>query len=298
MCHVESTMPDEHKEEHGGGEAHGGGGHKRRHSGPAHEEHEEHEGAPEWLISFADNVALMMGFFVILLAMNMDKPSSGGVGGEGKYPSNEPTDAMKDFAIEMRAAFNSPVDVNSNNPAEQQLVQRLKDRKKEGGQTRQNGVDGKKNSVQATKPSDYVNVVAFAQFVDFDATLNDEGKTAMAQAALQLRGQQYIIEVRGHVSAVEAKDNKERAMRLAYDRALAAATELVENGVKWEQLRVVGCADNERETPRADSAEGHRTNQRVQVVTTQEPKPGDPFNGPSSNAVGGGMPSLATPTKE
>ncbi len=294
-------MSDEHKEEHGGGESHGGGGHKGGHGGGhggGGGSHEEHEGAPEWLISFADNVALMMGFFVILLAMNMQKPAAGGIGGEGKYPSEEPTDAMKDFAIEMRAAFNSKVDINSTNPAEQQLVQRLKDRQKQGGQTRQNGVDGTKNSVQATKPSDWVNVVAFAQFLDFDAALNDEGRAAMAQAALLLRGQQFIIEVRGHVSAVEAKDNKERAMRLAYDRAFAAAAELVENGVKWEQLRVVACADNERDVPRADSVEGHRSNQRVQVVTTQEPMPGDPFNGPSSNTGGGGTPSLATPTKE
>lgn len=294
-------MSDEHKEEHGGGESHGGGGHKGGHGGGhggGGGSHEEHEGAPEWLISFADNVALMMGFFVILLAMNMDKPAAGGVGGEGKYPSEVPTTKMTDFAIEMRAAFGNPVDINSNNPREQELVQRLKDRQKQGGQTRQNGVDGTKNSVQATKPSDWVNVVAFAQFLDFDAALNDEGKAAMAQAALLLRGQQFIIEVRGHVSAVEAKDNKERAMRLAYDRAFAAATELVENGVKWEQLRVVACADNERDVPRADSVEGHRSNQRVQVVTTQEPMPGDPFNGPSSNAGGGGTASLATPTKE
>jgi flagellar motor protein MotB len=227
----------------------------------------------------------------------MDKPAAGGVGGEGKYPSEVPTEAMTDFAIEMRAAFNSPVDINSTNPAEQELVQRLKERKKEGGKTKQNGVDGKEKAVQATRPSDWVKTVAFASFLDFDAQLSDEGKASMAQAADLLRGQRWMIEVRGHVSAVEAKDNKERAMRLAYDRGLAAAAELVANGLAWEQLRVVGCADNERETPRADSVEGHRSNQRVQVVTTQEPRPGDPFNGPSSN-TGGGTPTLATPQKE
>ncbi len=294
-------MADEHKEEHGSGESHGGGGHKAGGHGGGHEgagSHEEHEGAPEWLISFADNVALMMGFFVILLAMNMDKPAAGGVGGEGKYPSNEPTDAMKDFAIEMRAAFNSQVDINSTNPREQELVQRLKDRKKEGGQTKQNGVDGKQSSVQATRPSDWVKTVAFAYFVDFDAQLSEEGKTSMAQAAETLRGQRWMVEVRGHVSAVEAKDNKERAMRLAHERAYAAALELVAQGMKWEQLRVVACADNERDTPRADSVEGHRNNQRAQVVTTQEPMPGDPFNGPSSGTGGIGLPSLATPAKE
>ena len=58
----------EHEEGHGGG-SHGGG-----HAAGGHEE--GHEGAPEWLISFADNVALMMGFFVILLAMNMGPKGS------------------------------------------------------------------------------------------------------------------------------------------------------------------------------------------------------------------------------
>ena len=57
-------------EEH---DSHGGGSHGAPHA--AHEEH--HEGAPEWLISFADNVALMMGFFVILLAMNMGPKAKG-----------------------------------------------------------------------------------------------------------------------------------------------------------------------------------------------------------------------------
>jgi hypothetical protein len=296
-------MSDEHKDEHAsGGDAHGGGGHGGGgHGGGAHGggSHEEHEGAPEWLISFADNVALMMGFFVILLAMNMQKPSLGGIGGEGKYPSDEPTDAMKDFAIEMRAAFHSEVDINSTNPHEQELVQRLRDRKKEGGKTRQNGVDGRNNTVpSAPRPSDWVKPYAVAYFLDFDAQLNEEGKTSMAQAAELLKGQRWIVEVRGHVSALEAKDNKERAMRLAHERAYAAASELVAQGMKWEQMRVVACADNERDTPRADSVEGHRNNQSVQVVTTQEPMPGDPFNGPSSNAGSGGTPSLATPVKE
>lgn len=282
-------MAEEHKEEHGEGGGHGGGGHRRGggHGGGS-ESHEEHEGAPEWLISFADNVALMMGFFVILLAMNMDKPAAGGVGGEGKYPSETPTDKMTDFAIEMRAAFHSEVDINSTNPHEQELVKRLKERKLQGGTTAQPGVDGNKHDVQATRPSDWVKTIALAYFLDFDAQLNDEGKRGMAQAAQELKGQRWIVEVRGHVSATEAKDNKERAMRLAHERAYAAAIELVAQGMEWSQLRMVACADNERDVPRADNVEGHRTNQRVQVVTTQEPMPGDPYNGSSSGAGGGG----------
>ena len=291
-------MADEHKES-GGGEGHGGGGHGGGGHGGGHGggggSHEEHEGAPEWLISFADNVALMMGFFVILLAMNMDKPSTGGVGGEGKYPSDTPTEKMTDFAIEMREAFHNKVDINSTDPHEQELVKRLKERKLQGGTTTQPGVDGDKHNVQATRPSDFVNDTGFAYFLDFDNRLDEEGKRAMGQAAERLKGSHWIVEVRGHVSAVEAKDNKERAMHLAHERAFAAAAELVAQGLAWNQLRIVACADNERDVPRAGSVEQHRSNQRVQIVTTQEQIPPDAYNGSSSNAGGGAVHAGASP---
>src|SRR5436190_2087186 len=107
---------EEHKDEHGGG-SHGGGGHGGGHGGGGHAEG-EHEGAPEWLISFADNVALMMGFFVILLAMNLKKPTAGGIGGEGQN-GGPPSEQMIDFVIAMRQSFHTPFDLNSDEPAEE-----------------------------------------------------------------------------------------------------------------------------------------------------------------------------------
>ncbi len=282
-------MSDEHKDEHAsggedhGGGGHGGGGHGGGHGGGGHGGggHEEHEGAPEWLISFADNVALMMGFFVILLAMNMQKPSMGGIGGEGKYP-NDASPEMEDFAIALRAAFNTPVDINSTNPNEAALVRRLRDRATEGGQTRQPGVDGNKHDVQSTRTSNWVSPVAVAYFNDLDTELNEEARRSLAQAADMVRGKSWMVDIRGHVSATEANGNAPRAMRLAYDRAFAVYEELVKLGVAREQLRVTGCADNERATGRADSAQGHQSNQRVEVIQTQETMPGDPYNQPAA----------------
>ncbi|MCL4212087.1 MAG: hypothetical protein KJZ68_15650, partial [Phycisphaerales bacterium] len=65
-------MADAHDQsgEHGKKHAHKRGGHGHGHGGGGHEE--GHEGAPEWLISFADMVMLMMGFFVILFALNVN----------------------------------------------------------------------------------------------------------------------------------------------------------------------------------------------------------------------------------
>jgi len=62
----------------------------------------------------------MMGFFVILLAMNMAKQTTGGIGGEGKYPSDEESPVMQDFAIAVRAGFGNPVDLESNDPRRRQ----------------------------------------------------------------------------------------------------------------------------------------------------------------------------------
>src|SRR5436189_972373 len=120
-------MADHEKHDEGHGEGGHGGGHGGHgaHGGGGHEE--GHEGAPEWLISFADNVALMMGFFVILLAMNMAKPTLGGIGGAAKNTTDSSPE-MEDFAIEVRKAFNTPVDINSTNPNEAALVKRLKQR--------------------------------------------------------------------------------------------------------------------------------------------------------------------------
>jgi flagellar motor protein MotB len=257
----------------GGHGGHGSGGHGG-HGGGEHEE----SGAPEWLISFADNVALLMGFFVILLAMNMKKPTAGGIGGEEKNPNEE---MAADMVLSIRSAFNNAVDPGSDNPAEAWLVKRMRERANVG-ETKSPGPDGKDKNNQAVRPSDYVRPAGYALFADGSSAMTAEGKDNMARVAEQLRGTRWIVEVRGHVSAVEANHNKEQAMGLAYARAVAAARILVIEGMRWDQLRVVACADNERATPMARDDQGQRNNQRIEVVETKEVMPADPYSQPSA----------------
>lgn len=270
-------MSDDHEQhgEHGGGGhggGHGGGGH-----GGGHAEG-EHEGAPEWLISFADNVALMMGFFVILLAMNMGPKGTPVQGGAPEDKDNFDAAAARgmDFVIGVRSAFNNPVD--PGNPADAALVKRMREREAQG-ETKKPGPDGKKKDLSAVRPSDFVNVNALVTFPENASELSDHAEQALTQAAESLRGTQWVIELRGHVSALEAKRDKARAMKLAYDRSLIVGQYLAEQGVRWEQLRLVQCADNDRATPLASNTQQHADNQRVEVVVTQETVAPDPYSG-------------------
>lgn len=262
-AHGDEGHGKSHGKGHGGGHGHGGGGHE-----------EGHEGAPEWLISFADMVMLIMGFFVILLAMNMQKPTAGGIGGEGKNLTDD--DRMMELALSIRAGFNNPVDINSDNPTEASLRRYLRERHQKGD-TLQPGPEGDKGTAQAPRPSDFVNITALVLFSDGESVVSQDAIATIGQAAEQLRGTNWIIEVRGHASAAETMRDKEKSMRLAFDRAFAVARELSKAGVPWDKLRATGCADNERAVPAARDLSGNRSNQRAEIVVTTEAVAADPY---------------------
>lgn len=259
--HAEPKHPRKHAPPHGGG------GHE-----------EAHEGAPEWLISFADNVALMMGFFVVLLAMNMAKPKTGGVGGQEKNPGGGESAAMQDFVIALREGFGNPVNLSSTDPKESSLRERMRQRERPGA-TIDPGPDGNKHDVQATpKSSDWVAPFGIIPFESGKAALTAAGRTTAVQVSEQLRGRRAVIEVRGHVSAAEAARDPAKSRDLAYKRAFAAAQALSENGVGWAQIRVVSCGDSFPVRIRADTPEEHRSNERVEIVMTQETMPADQYS--------------------
>lgn len=252
---------DDERRPHKGGHGHGGG-----HAGGGHEG--EHEGAPEWLISFADNVALLMGFFVIMLAMNMKAPTGGGKGdGKAQPDMGGPSPAMLDTIIGIRAAFNNPISPNSNDPSEMPFVARLLARNNEN-EPQEPGPHGKEHDVQSLRPSKYRGVCGTMSFPSGSSSLTAADRRTAHEVARRVRGLRFIIEVRGHVSAAEAAKSDDRGMSLAYARALAAAKAMESNGVKWSQMRLVACADNDRVNALAYNAAGHEPNQRVEILAT------------------------------
>jgi outer membrane protein OmpA-like peptidoglycan-associated protein len=265
MSETEHNKPEGHAKphKHGGGHGHGGGG--------GHEE--AHEGAPEWLISFADNVALMMGFFVILLAMNMAKASVGGGGSKGDTGTTTVQTAdMIDFAIAMREAFNNPVNMHSTNPADQALIRRILQRAGKS-ETRDPGVKGYEQDVQSIRPNDYYAYSGVIPFAENSSEIPEGSRHVITEMAQKVRGLRVIVEVRGHVSAVESDHGPETAMRLASERALAVAQALSSAGVDWWQMRLVVCGDNDRLAKFPNTRDADQSNARVEIVLTDEVVP-------------------------
>lgn len=249
----------EHEEQHGG---HGhGGGHGPPHGG-GHEE--GHEGAPEWLISFADNVALMMGFFVILLAMNLKPANAAGGGGAQPGETTSPEEAMLDMAIAIREAFNNPVDIDTADPRDESLVERMRARLY--GVARDKGADGDYREVLTIRPGQYHSEGAHVTFARNTAELSDAAKAAVKTLAGQARGMRSVIEIRGHVSAAESYKKENHGVELSYERAFKVAREFVANGIEWERLRLIACADTELVVKPAYDEADHLRNQRAEII--------------------------------
>ncbi len=262
----------------------GGQGRHGRH-GPHGGGHEEaHEGAPEWLISFADNVMLQMGFFVILLALAMKAPSGGGEGRRRGEDASTGVPAVSaeqlDFAIAVRAAFNNPVQLDSTDARDVLLVQRLLARQRGSGQAEQEGLEGADHDVRTVREGGLFGAGGVVPFETDSAVLDDVGRKCAEQLGAQFRGCRTMLEVRGHCSAAEAFQHPARGMELSYQRAYVVAEVLVAQGLGWNQIRLTACADNDRINARTYEDAGHRRNQRAEVIEIDQVAPDTPAAAP------------------
>ncbi|MFO0829620.1 MAG: flagellar motor protein MotB [Phycisphaerales bacterium] len=275
---------DEGKKKHGGGHGGGHGGH----GGGGHAEG-EHEGAPEWLISFADMVMLMMGFFVIMFALNV-QPKGGNAGGGGEQSegvANQPD--MIDFAISVRSAFNNPVDINSTDPNERPLVERLKEREAGAGESRDDGTKGKERDVKSVRPSDYFGKGTSVQFPMRSTVLDEEAARVVAEFGAKHRGMKSVLEVRGHTSQTEAFRKPEEAMVLSQERAMSVARALAAAGIDWWRIRLVASGDHERIVANPGTADADVRNARVEILVTDDvaapPTPVEPSSGTGESSL-------------
>lgn len=262
-----SEHEQDNSKSHGG---HGGGG--------GHAMEEEHEeGVAEWVISFADNALLQMGFFVLLLALNMKEGDAGHGGRPSEHDHRaEPSIAMLDGAIAIREAFNNPVNLASTSNEDLPLIRRIIQRRE--GTAIEDGPPGNKQNVQSVRPTDYYRTGGVIFFDEQSSQLTDEGREVIASIAEQFAGRKTILEIRGHTSLREARRPLDRGMRLSFDRAMIVYHRLIDAGLIPEQLRVVSIGASDRATPGARARGERVNNQRVEIIITDENIPDDPYS--------------------
>ncbi|CAN5757079.1 hypothetical protein BH11PLA1_BH11PLA1_21320 [soil metagenome] len=277
-------MSEHENHSEGGGQEHAhkkhGGGHGHA---AAHAEHEE--GVPEWVVSFADNALLQMGFFAILLAMNIGVKAKGAVDPketkEGAAAAAQ-SDAYLDMVIAIREGFNSPVSMDSVNPEDQPLIKHLQ--KKNGKSPGKDGQgNGEAPDSQALKGASITSENTTISFEQGSSSLSARGKGEIASFARAVAGSNFVIEVRGHVSpwegrqAQQTSEDIQKAHRLSFERALGVAGELVAAGcdVRLVRIRTSGSSDRVSQTVYTEAEK--RSNQRVEIVRTNEEMPADPF---------------------
>ncbi len=252
----------EHKKKKGHGHGHGGG------HGGGHGE--EEGGAPEWLISFADMVMLMMGFFVILFALNV-QPKGGNAGGGGEQEegvANEPD--FVDFAISVRKAFHTDDNLDPSNPAEKALLERMMEQAAGAGESRDDGARGKDKNVKSVRDTKFHAKGTLINFALFSTQIDEAAAATIVEFAGKQRGRNAVIEIRGHTGVSEAFRQPREAFDLSYDRALAVAEAMVAHGIEWHRLRVKAAGDNERaESDPRESTKDAR-NARVEILVTDD----------------------------
>ena len=210
------------------------------------------KGAPGWMCTFADMMALLLTFFVLLVTM-----------------SNTELAKFRAMAGSMRHAFGAPADVGVQPMSDEilplqdggDLEQQFLDRLADAG-----GLEGNQDTVVLQLESDLL-------FASGDAALTPAARPPLRAVARAMAGTDYSLDVVGHTDNVPiATQAFPSNWELSAARAGQAVRYLTELGVPAERLRAIGRADT---APVADNvtARGRGQNRRVELIFTRYASP-------------------------
>ena len=225
------------------------------------------QGAPEWMVTFADLMSLLLTFFVLLLSM-----------------SSIQIDKYRLALGSIKTAFGAKDDLSlSDMPAGEDILPSLRENQ-QGGQGEGPTPEQMEESLQKLLEESGLEKQGQAKLTKHGAVLQLSGDLLFASGAAQINPAalpvlealgDYIstvdrsIDIIGHTDDVPiATPVYPSNWELSAARAGQAVRYMVERGVEPEQLRAIGQADTVPLVPN-DSPENRAKNRRVEFIFTE-----------------------------
>ncbi len=224
------------------------------------------EGLPEWIMSYADMITILMAFFVVMYSM-----------------AGAPKDTKKEEAVfrSLReqfgpkwpgvAAIGSGAFVGKNSILAKLLATgSAKSNKKTGGSDMRAPL-GDHPRVHTLRPGDQAVIGGILYFPESGSELAKEHLKQLQVANEEISGKSLTIEIRGHTSRRPVpkgspyRDNWD----LAYARCRHTMEQLVALGIDPKRIRMSVAADNEPLSGRVDPL-ARSQNSRVEVFMLNE----------------------------
>jgi chemotaxis protein MotB len=247
-------------------------------------------GAPEWMVSYADMITIMMAFFVVLYATTSSsgkkdkghdeakKPEAGketGTGADGDKAIDEQLQKVLDSLANRFGPQYTLKNCWTGGPLalKQASAGRdtCKDLEKSPGKFWRRQIDTNGDSTTPPDPGQSIIPGGRILFDEFSADLSEEQKRRLKMAAKELAGKRQKIEIRGHTSPIPLppecpfRDH----IDLSYARCRAVENELIGLGIDPRRIRLGVAGVNEPLVKKIDPLLIHE-NSRAEIHLLNE----------------------------
>lgn len=243
-------------------------------------------GLPEWIMSYADMITILMAFFVVMYSM------------AGSQKDNAREEAvLKSLRDQFGPNWNK-LSAMGPGPYVPFASKGGGNASKPMGKGEARESHGDHARVHTLRPGEQTVVGGAVYFADGESALTAAQRKQLEITASEVSGKPQRIEIRGHTSRGPLPKNSPYRDNwdLAYARCRTAMEELVKSGVDPERIRLGVAADNE---PKTNTADGMIASQaaRVEVFLLSELASQDRTRAKGS-APGASMKPFAIPAPE